>query len=127
MFEVGIVAQFEAAHHLRGDFGPAARLHGHTYRVELVARGEQLRDDGTLFDVTVLQDAAGSVLAGWNYRNLDELPDFADRNTTVETVARTLFERVAPRLAGQGLASLVARVWESPVVYGAYEGDLSGP
>lgn len=127
MFEVGIVAQFEAAHHLRGDFGPAARLHGHTYRVELIARGERLRDDGTLFDVTVLQDAAGDVLASWNYQDLDELPDFAERNTTVETVARTLYERVAPQLHDRGLSSLVARVWESPVVYGAYEGDLAGP
>src|SRR5919204_637885 len=26
MFEVGVVAQFEAAHHLRGEFGPATKV-----------------------------------------------------------------------------------------------------
>ena len=53
MFEVGVVAQFEAAHRLHGDFGPATRTHGHTYRVEIGARGPSLRGDGTLFDITV--------------------------------------------------------------------------
>ncbi|MGI8551459.1 MAG: 6-pyruvoyl trahydropterin synthase family protein, partial [Dehalococcoidia bacterium] len=50
MFEVGIVTQFEAAHRLQGEFGPATRTHGHTYRVQITVRGASLRADGTLFD-----------------------------------------------------------------------------
>jgi 6-pyruvoyltetrahydropterin/6-carboxytetrahydropterin synthase len=124
MFEVGITGQFEAAHRLHGDFGPATRLHGHTYRVELAVRGPSLDSDGTLCDVTALQQALDAVLAGMHYRNLDELELFAGRNTTAEVVAQVLFEQIAPALSGAGLRSLAVRVWESPRAYAGHEGDL---
>jgi 6-pyruvoyltetrahydropterin/6-carboxytetrahydropterin synthase len=125
MFEIGIVAQFEAAHRLRGDFGPATRLHGHTYSVELSVRGESLRSDGTLFDISVLQRAAGEAVGKLDYRDLDEVEGLSGENTTAEVVARFLFQQVAPGLRGQGLSLLRAQVWESPQAYAAYEDELS--
>lgn len=126
VFEIGLVAQFEAAHALRGEFGPAQRLHGHTYRVEVAARGRALRADGALCDLGALQQAVDQVVGELNYRALDELPAFAGRNSTVEAVARHLFEQLAERVSGQGLESLKVRVWESPQVWGGYEGELPG-
>lgn len=124
MFEVGIVAQFEAAHRLVGDFGPAARTHGHTYRVEVTARGESLQADGTLCDITVIQGAVDRVLETMHYRDLTELELFAGRNTTAEMVAQMIFEQVVPELKGKGLLSLSVRVWESPQAYAGYEGEV---
>src|ERR671933_131445 len=95
MFEVGVVGQFEAAHRLRGDFGPATRRHGHTYRVEVRARGQTLRPDGTLFDITRLQDALNQAVGGLHYRDLEEVPELAGLNTTAEALAHYLFTRVA--------------------------------
>jgi 6-pyruvoyltetrahydropterin/6-carboxytetrahydropterin synthase len=126
MFEVGVVTQFEAAHRLRGDFGPATRLHGHTYRVEVAARGRSLRSDGTLCDVGMLQQIVDEAIAPLHYQVLDELPAFAGLNTTAEVVACQLFADVAPRLGGQGIATIVVRVWESPSVYASYEGECPG-
>jgi 6-pyruvoyltetrahydropterin/6-carboxytetrahydropterin synthase len=124
MYEIGIVSQFEAAHRLRGDFGPATRLHGHTYRLEVVVRGERLKDDGTLYDLGRL-DAAVAELAGeLHYRDLDEVPGLAGANTTAEHVARFCWERLAPALRGAGLASLLVRVWESPRAYAARDEQL---
>lgn len=124
MFEVGVTGQFEAAHQLRGDFGPATRLHGHTYRVEVAVRGESLKADGTLCDIAALQQAVDAALAGVHYRNLDELEVFAGRNTTAEVVAQALFEQIAPSMRGAGLHSLTVRVWESPAAYARLERDL---
>lgn len=124
MFEVGVVAHFEAAHRLRGDFGPATRPHGHTYRVEVRARGVALQADGTLCDLGLLQAAAQQALAGLHYRDLDELEAFRGDNTTGEVVARFVFDQVAPRLAGAGLATLRVRVWESPQAFASYEAAL---
>src|SRR5438309_11131309 len=101
MFEVGIVAQFEAAHRLHGDFGPAARLHGHTYRVEVAVRGESLQEDGTLCDIVVVQQALDRVLKTMHYRDLTELELFEGRNTTAEVVAQVLFEQIAPDFKGK--------------------------
>jgi 6-pyruvoyltetrahydropterin/6-carboxytetrahydropterin synthase len=124
MFEVGIVAQFEAAHRLHGDFGPAARLHGHTYRVEVAVRGESLQEDGTLCDIVVVQQAVERVLKSVHYHDLTELELFEGRNTTAEVVAQLLFGQIAPELKGRGLSFVSVRVWESPQAYAAFEGEI---
>lgn len=125
MYEVGVVGQFEAAHRLRGDFGPATRLHGHTYRVEVTAKGPALREDGTLCDIGVLQNVLQEVTGSLHYRNLDDLGVFEGLNTTAEVVAQFFFEQIARHLTGQGIASLVVRLWESPQAYASYEGSLA--
>lgn len=126
MFEVGVETQFEAAHALRGDFGPAVRRHGHTYRVELAVRGAALAGDGTLCDIGLLQQALARAVGPLNYQDLDEIPAFAGRNTTAEVVAEHLFEAVAGQLAGHAsrVAMAIVRVWESPRAYASYEGPL---
>ena len=124
MFELGIVGRFEAAHRLHGDFGPATRRHGHTYRVEVRATGRQLREDGTLFDITRLQAALDEVTASLHYRDLDEIPALAGRNTTAEVMAQFIFDSIAPRFNGLGLSRLSVRVWESPDAYASYTEDV---
>lgn len=129
MFEIGVVAEFEAAHRLVGDFGPATRRHGHTYRVEVVARGEGLAPDGTLANLAALQDAVRETTAALHYRDLDELPWFNDRNTTAEVVSRHIFDdvlqRAGPSLRERGVTMLAVRVWESPRAWAGYEGQLA--
>ena len=124
MYEVYVAAGFEAAHRLVGDFGPATRLHGHTYRLEVVVRGARLREDGTLYDVGLLRSAVEDLAASLHYRDLGEVPDLAGVNTTAEAVARYCWEKLAPHLRGVGLDTLVVRVWESPEVYAAREDPL---
>ena len=119
MFEVGIVATFEATHHLRGDFGPASQPHGHSYRVEVTARGERLQRDGTLFDITRLQNALRDALAGLDRRNLNDIPALAEPNPTAEIVARHVHDQILPAVTGYGLH---VRVWESPEAYATYSG-----
>ncbi len=124
MYEVGVTAQFEAAHRLVGNFGPATRLHGHTYKLEAAVRGADLHTDGTLFDITALQAAVDALVADLHYTNLDEVPGLAGTNTTVERVARFCWERLATALAGQPLVELSVRVWENPGVYAGYTAAL---
>jgi 6-pyruvoyltetrahydropterin/6-carboxytetrahydropterin synthase len=124
-FEVGVVAQFSARHHLVGDFGPATQVHAHDYRVEVGVRGGSLRADGTLFDITRLQAALNAALADLDGRDLNEISELADPNPSAEVVARYLFERIAPAVRDDGLLGLETRVWESPEAYATYIGDLA--
>lgn len=124
VYEVYVAARFEAAHRLVGDFGPATRTHGHTYRIEVILRGENLNEDGTLFDIGELKDAVDGLAASLHYRDLDEVPGLAGTNTTAENVARFCWETLAPRLRDRGLDSLAVRVWESPEVYAARDDPL---
>ncbi len=125
MYEVYVAAHFEAAHRLVGDFGPATRTHGHTYRMEVLVRGERLDEDGTLYDIGELRAATDELAASLHYRDLDEVPDLAGTNTTAESVARYCWERLAPPLRDKGLDSLIVRIWESPDVYAARDEELS--
>lgn len=124
MYEVYVAARFEAAHRLVGDFGPATRLHGHTYRLEVLVRGGRLRDDGTLYDIGLLRPAVEDLAASLHYRDLGEVSGLAGVNTTAEALASYCWERLAPSLRGEGLDSLVVRVWESSEVYAAREDSL---
>jgi 6-pyruvoyltetrahydropterin/6-carboxytetrahydropterin synthase len=124
MYEVGVAARFEAAHRLVGDFGPATRLHGHSYRLEVVVRGRHLQPDGTLFNIVPLNDAVAALTARLHYQNLDELPELAGINTTVENMAHFCWEELAGVVRGRGLHSLLVRVWENPDIYAARDDEL---
>jgi 6-pyruvoyltetrahydropterin/6-carboxytetrahydropterin synthase len=117
MFEIGINAEFEASHALRGDFGPASQPHAHQYRVEVSAAGPDLQPDGTLFDITRLQDALRRVLGPLQGSNLNDVAALVEPNPTAEVVARYIFEQIAPAVAGY---TLTVRVWESPEAYASY-------
>ncbi len=125
MYEVYVATQFEAAHRLVGDFGPATRTHGHTYRMEVILRGENLSEDATLYDIGLLRSAVEDLASSLHYRDLDEIPGLSDTNTTAEAVAHYCWERLAPPLGGRGLDSLAVRIWESPQVYAAREDNLT--
>ena len=127
MYEVGVVEQFEAAHRLHGDFGPATRTHGHTYRVELVLRGPQLRDDGTLCDLGRVGDALRQAVSDLHYRDLDTVPALKGRNTTAEVVAEHLLNRLAGDLGTEAIDSIAVRLWESPSAFAGVERSVPSP
>ena len=86
------------AHSFKGEvFGPAQRLHGATYVVDVEFRRPELDADGIVVDIGRAAVALRAVLDALNYRNLDDEPAFAGRNTTTEFLARAIFDRVARR------------------------------
>jgi len=125
MYEIYFAARFEAAHKLVGNFGPATRTHGHTYRLEVILRGQQLGDDGTLYDIGELGHAVEGLAASMHYRNLNEVPGLEGVNTTAEAVASYCWDKLAESLRGRGLGSLTVRIWESPDAYAAREDALT--
>lgn len=125
MYEIGVVAQFEAAHRLVGDFGPATRLHGHTYRLEVTLSGARLDESQALFDVGKLDGLVNQLVQKLHFQDLDQVPGLSQVNTTAEAVARFCFQELAPGLTGQGLERLAIRVWESPRVFAGYSEALS--
>ena len=95
MYSVTVRDHVMIAHSLKGDvFGPAQRLHGATYVVDVEFKRPDLGSDGIVVDIGRAGEALRRVLADLNYRNLDEVPAFAERNTTTEFLARVVFDRL---------------------------------
>lgn len=134
MYSVNVRDHFMIAHSFRGAvFGPAQRLHGATYVVDLELRRAELDADGVVVDIGLATEALRKLLAELNFRNLDDEPALAGRNTTTEFLARLIFDRVAARIAAGelgshagGLDSARVVLHESHVAWAAYEGALPG-
>jgi 6-pyruvoyl-tetrahydropterin synthase len=132
MFSVCVRDHFMIAHSFRGEiFGPAQRMHGATYVVDVELRRPELDSDGVVVDIGRASAALREVLAELNYRNLDEEPAFAGKNTTTEFLARAVYERMARRIrdgalggGAGGLASLRVTLHESHVAWAAYDAPL---
>lgn len=132
MFTVCVRDHFMIAHSFRGAvFGPAQRLHGATYVVDVEFRRPRLDGDGVVVDIGRAAAALRAALAPLDYRNLDDEPAFAGRNTTTEFLAQAVFERMRAAIAGgalgesaRGVTHLKVTLHESHAAWAAYEGAL---
>ncbi len=100
MYTVTVRDHVMIAHSFTGEvFGPAQRLHGATYVVDAEFRRRELDADGIVVDIGRAAESLKSVLAGFNFRNLDDEPAFAGKNTTTEFLARVVFDGSSRRSA----------------------------
>ena len=132
MFSVTVRDHRMSAHRGRGEgFGPAQRVHGATFVVDVTFRGPELDDDDILVDIGLATQHVREVVGAFGYRNLDDEPDFAGVNTSTEVLARTIAERVAVRIRAGDLGGATDRVTalavtlhESHVAWASYECEL---
>lgn len=134
MYTVSVRDHLMIAHSFRGEvFGPAQRLHGATYVVDAAFRRAALDADGIVVDIGRATDVLKRVLGTLNFRNLDEVPEFAGRNTTTEFLARHVFDAlVAAIVQGElgpgasGIERICVTLHESHVAWASFEGPVSG-
>ena len=132
MYSVSVRSHMMIAHSLTGPvFGPAQRLHGATYVVDVEFRRSELDADGLVVDIGRATEVLHAVLSDFNYRNLDDVPQFHGRNTTTEFLARVVFDRVAEAVkrgdlgAGtRSIESMRVTLRESHVASAAFEAAI---
>ncbi len=132
MFSVTVRDHMMIAHSFRGEvFGPAQRLHGATFVVDVTFRGPELDRDDILVDIGLATQHVHEVVGALSYRNLDDEPAFEGVNTSTEVLARTVADRVAERVragelggARDRVTALVVTLHESHVAWASYECDL---
>lgn len=132
MFTLGVSDHVMIAHSFADPFfGPAQRLHGATYAIDLEVRAPALGPHDVVVDIGALRDALRSILAELDYRNLDEHRAFAGRLSTTERVAEHVANVASQRLARLASdaapaagSSIRVIVRESPVAYATYERPL---
>jgi len=132
LFSVTVRDHMMVAHSLRGDvFGPAQRLHGATFVVDVTFMREQLDADNIVVDIGRATEQLHAVLADFSYRNLDDEAAFAGMNTTTEALAQVVADRIADRIhagdLGEGareVSMIRVSLQESHVAWAAYERTL---
>ncbi len=135
MFTVCVRDHFMIAHSFQGElFGPAQRLHGATYVVDVEFRRAALDPNGVVVDIGRAAEALRGVVGEWSYRNLDDVPELSGKNTTTEFLSKAVFDRMVARVGagalGPGsdaLTSMKVTLHESHVAWASYEGPVSQP
>jgi 6-pyruvoyltetrahydropterin/6-carboxytetrahydropterin synthase len=114
LFEVAYETTFCATHVLTEGGRPIEPVHGHDWRVEVVAAGDTLDRIGVVVDFEHLKEAVTEVCRRLHYKDINAHPAFAGRSPSAEEVARYFFDEVRTGMGAEGKSLRRVRVWEAP-------------
>ena len=113
MYRVAITREFSSAHSLREYMGKCEALHGHNWKVEIVAESETLDRLGMVLDFTILKAKASEVLEPLDHAHLNELAPFDTINPSSENLAKYIFDEMSARVNDDRVRIAEVSVWES--------------
>ncbi|HVZ03768.1 6-carboxytetrahydropterin synthase [Hyphomicrobium sp.] len=134
MFSVEVRDRIMIAHSLPDPFfGPAQKLHGATYLVDVTFFREQLTTQNVVVDIGAALDVLGKTLKPLAYQNLDALPQFGSQLTTTEFLCKYIFDRIAEAARtgalgadGKTLSRIRVTLSETDLARASYEGAIGG-
>lgn len=132
MFSLTVRDHMMIAHSFNSPrFGPAQKLHGATYVVDVTFFREQLDQDDLVIDIGLASAQLKVVMEEFNLTNLDEQAEFEGRNTTTEFMAKVVFDRLAERVRkgdlgeeAKGLSRIRVCLSESHIAWATFEDGL---
>ncbi len=99
MFEVKVKKNMFIAHSLNDDlFGLAKNLHGATYIIDLIISSKKLTKQNIVIDIDLALKLLEEVILKYNYKNLDDIPEFKNILTTTEFMSKKITEDFIEKL-----------------------------
>ena len=121
IWRLTVTEGFCASHCLRGYEGPCENLHGHNFGVEVVVEGERLDPKVEyLVDFKLLRGKLREILARLDHHHLNDVPPFDVENPSSENLARYLYRRLEPVLAGEAARLVSVSVSEKEASKATY-------
>jgi 6-pyruvoyltetrahydropterin/6-carboxytetrahydropterin synthase len=122
MYTLAVRRSFIARHALiGGDWGRENDPNSHRYVLELRLVGEALDVHGFLVDIVDVERHLDEVVDRYRDAMLNDLPEFAGLNPSLENFARILTPNFADRLQSKGLASVDVVLWEDESAWASYQ------
>ena len=116
---------FDSCHQLKEYVGACARLHGHTYKLQVTVEGE-LDKIGMVVDFKELKAYVdGMIIKSLDHYNLNDKLWF---NTTAENMSVYFFELLSKffievsEREGRYIALTEVKLWETPTSFASYKG-----
>ena len=113
MYEVVIISDFSAAHHLRGYKGKCEELHGHNWKVEVLLASAGTDKIGMVEDFAVIKEKLKGVLSLLDHKYLNVLSYFKKANPTSENLAKLIYANMKERTKSGPAKVISVRVWET--------------
>jgi len=126
-FTVGILRDFVVQHFLiGGDWGRENQPHSHHYRFEAIFEGAALDRHGYLLDIAQVEPRLDGIVERYRDRMLNDLPEFAGDNPSLERFARIIAERIVTDLPAGSVDAITLKLWESETAFATCRLMLAG-
>jgi 6-pyruvoyltetrahydropterin/6-carboxytetrahydropterin synthase len=121
MYTLGVKREFIARHYLiGGDWGPENFPNSHHYILELELEGQELDQHGYLVDIVDVQKHLDEIVNYYREQMLNDKPEFAGLNPSIEHFSRILATSLSSRIQAQNITALKIVLWENGSAWAAY-------
>jgi len=86
----------------------------------LQLEGVALDEHGYLVDIVDIEANLNALVAYYSDKTLNDLPEFAGRNPSLEHFARILCDTLAERIKTATVGVFTVQLWESEIAWAAY-------
>lgn len=121
MYTLAVKRNFIARHALiGGDWGAENFPNSHHYTLELQLTGATLDQHGYLVDIVEVEKQLDEAMAYYKEKMLNDLPEFAGLNPSIEHFARILAGQLSAKIVAANLSALTVRLWENEIAWVMY-------
>lgn len=121
MYTVAVTQDFIANHYLiGGDWGDENSPHAHHYVLEVRIESDTLNEHGYLVDIVEIEAALKAVVDYFRDSMLNDKPEFAGLNPSIEHFSRILSEKLLAGITPPGRGALTVKLWENASCWAAY-------
>lgn len=121
MYTLSVRREFIARHFLiGGDWGPENFPNSHHYILELQLEGAELDQHGYLVDIVDVEMHLDEVVGYYKEQMLNEKPEFAGLNPSIEHFARILCTTLHERIKAKNISAIKVVLWEHENAGAAY-------
>jgi 6-pyruvoyltetrahydropterin/6-carboxytetrahydropterin synthase len=125
MYTVAVRRDFVAQHYLiGGDWGAENEWHSHHYQVEVQLEGVMLDQHGYLVDIVDIEANLDALVATFRDKTLNELPEFAGLNPSIEHFSRIFCRALSGRLHVANISAITVQLWENNIAWASYRTEI---
>jgi len=121
MYTVAVKRDFIAQHYLiGGDWGAENERHAHHYQIEVQLEGAILDQHGYLADIVEIENALTALVDHYRNCTLNEMPEFAGLNPSIEHFCRILCQALNAHLHMGNIQAITVKLWENDIAWASY-------
>ena len=121
MYTLAVRRDFIARHFLiGGDWGAENYPNSHHYLLELRLKGAELDQHGYLVDIVDIEKILSEIVGYYNEKMLNDLPEFAGLNPSIEHFARILCNTFNQRIIAANINKVTVVLWENDTAWVSY-------
>ena len=121
MYTVAVKRDFVGQHFLiGGDWGAENEWHSHHYVVEVQLEGATLDKHGYLVDIVDIEHHLETLVSRYRDKTLNELPEFAGLNPSIEHFSRIFCEALSARIVAANIGRITVKIWENDIAWASY-------